>query len=70
MKQVRHHQKVGRHFQQRRVLVTHGDQLIERVQLHELKAGFGKDFCAWDNVECLVEDSLSARVAVMPGIAE
>ena len=44
MKKIRHEQECFRRVQNFRRLFLPGEQLVERVQLHELKAGLRENF--------------------------
>jgi hypothetical protein len=70
VKQVRDHQEGLGDIEQRRIGQPHRQQLIERVELHELKAGRGENLFARDDGKSPVEDAGRAAVAVVVGIAE
>ena len=70
MEQVGHHQQRLGHVQQRRAGQLHRQQLIQRVELHELQAGVAEDFLAADDAEGLFHHAVGAAVAVMVGIAQ
>ena len=70
VEQVGHHQQRLGHVQQRRAAELHRQQLVERVELHELQAGVAEDLLAADDAEGLFHHAVGAAVAVMIGIAQ
>ena len=55
----------AREVQRRRRLHTHGKQLIQRIELHELYAGIAENLLARHRREQLLHHAVGARVAIM-----
>ena len=70
MEEVGHHQEPFGEIENRAVIAAHRDQLVERVDRHELQAGRREDFFARDTSERLVHDAGRAGVAVVVRLAE
>ena len=54
----------------RRAGQFHRQELVQRVELHELQAGVAEDLLAADDAEGLVHHAVGAAVAVVVGIAQ
>ncbi len=70
MEQVGHHQEGLGDAQQRRAGQLHGQQLVERVELHELQAGVAENLFAADQGERLFHHAVGAAVAIVIGVAQ
>ena len=70
IEQVRHEEQRLRRCDQLRRLLHGGDELKERVDLHELNAGRLENFLPAHFAKRALEDSLGAGVAVVEGKAE
>ena len=50
--------------------MPHRQQLVKRIQIHELQAGRGKDLLPTDRLQRLLDHPLVLRVAIVPRIAQ
>ena len=66
MQEIRHQQQGVCRRQQFRVVTLHGEQLVERVQFHELQAGFCENLGAWHAAKGLLQHPPRAGIAIMP----
>ena len=64
MQHVGHQQQRLSGIQQRRISQLHCQQLKQRIELHELQTGLGKDFLARDNGRRSLDHPLGAGVAI------
>src|SRR5215813_7699578 len=70
VKIIRDHQQAFCACENFRAASLQGEQLVKRVQFHELKAGLSKDFLPRNFFERLVHDPACPGIAIMERLAK
>ena len=70
VEEVRDHQKSLGLFHQRTIRLVHGNELVQRIDFHELKAGLRKNLAPGNSLKGLFKYSLRSAVAVMIGLPQ
>jgi len=70
VEQVRDHQQGASLLECRTPVLSHGEQLVERVQLHELDARLGKDLLPRYTFQRQREHGLVPRIAIVTRVAQ